>query len=397
MRHVSPANATFALLALSSLAACKVKDPLYCDPSTPCTDSDRPFCDDEGAYAASEGIKHTCIPYPWDAGPDTDAGSSCTPGEWTLDTIVAEGNIGSTSAIVVDSHGVVHVTYTDDAAREVRYAHGGAGNWTIEETTEAGGYYLQMAIDASDRLHVAYPGLPSGVRYLTRLVGAAEFDGELAAGEEANDVGMALDLEGHPTICYSGMTGAAECTAWSPEDWTSLPLPPVESGAGDAVAIDSDGVLHLIVDGIEYTKWTGSEWTSAEAVAGDADFYGAIAVDEVGVPHVAYRELSTGAIRHAYRVGPSDWMREDIDSSVDTLPVAGFVLRPDAMYAVYAEQSTTNLKYAIKRNGVWMPETVDSTATIPRRPSLFVDAKGGVHVSYFDQSDRDLRYAYLCP
>lgn len=32
-------------VSLSSLAACKVKDPLYCDQNTPCTDPARPFCD----------------------------------------------------------------------------------------------------------------------------------------------------------------------------------------------------------------------------------------------------------------------------------------------------------------------------------------------------------------
>jgi hypothetical protein len=71
-----------AVLA-SLLPGCKQTDPLYCDPSTPCTDPDRPFCDDNGEYPASDGIKHTCIPDPFgpDAGPDQcqpDAFIECT-------------------------------------------------------------------------------------------------------------------------------------------------------------------------------------------------------------------------------------------------------------------------------------------------------------------------------
>ena len=53
--------------------ACKVKDPLYCDQNTPCMDADRPFCDLEGEYPASDGIKKTCIPDPFSG---TDGGVS---------------------------------------------------------------------------------------------------------------------------------------------------------------------------------------------------------------------------------------------------------------------------------------------------------------------------------
>jgi alpha-tubulin suppressor-like RCC1 family protein len=66
------------LAALVAASACKIKDPLYCDQDTPCTDSDRPFCDLNGEYPGSEGIKRTCIadPFASDAGPDGDADGS---------------------------------------------------------------------------------------------------------------------------------------------------------------------------------------------------------------------------------------------------------------------------------------------------------------------------------
>jgi hypothetical protein len=65
-----------ALLAVA-LAACKVYDPLYCDVDKMCTDPARPFCDLEGEYPASDGIRHTCIPDPVpDGGGRPDAGRS---------------------------------------------------------------------------------------------------------------------------------------------------------------------------------------------------------------------------------------------------------------------------------------------------------------------------------
>ena len=49
-------------------AGCLKKDPLYCDENTPCADPARPFCDLNGEYSASEGIKRTCIPDPFPDG-----------------------------------------------------------------------------------------------------------------------------------------------------------------------------------------------------------------------------------------------------------------------------------------------------------------------------------------
>jgi alpha-tubulin suppressor-like RCC1 family protein len=81
---VGPTMATMTrcvpLLALALIAACKVYDPLYCDEDRPCIDPDRPFCDLEGAYPASEGVGKTCIPDPSGEGADSDAGSSADGG-----------------------------------------------------------------------------------------------------------------------------------------------------------------------------------------------------------------------------------------------------------------------------------------------------------------------------
>jgi Regulator of chromosome condensation (RCC1) repeat len=61
------------LLVWMVLPACKVYDALYCDEERPCDDPERPFCDIEGQYPASEGIGRTCIPTPTDAGPGAES------------------------------------------------------------------------------------------------------------------------------------------------------------------------------------------------------------------------------------------------------------------------------------------------------------------------------------
>lgn len=64
------------IAALICLAGCKETSELYCCSTlescessgssklVPCTDPARPFCDDQGEFAASDGIRNTCIPDP---------------------------------------------------------------------------------------------------------------------------------------------------------------------------------------------------------------------------------------------------------------------------------------------------------------------------------------------
>jgi hypothetical protein len=69
------------ILFAPELAGCTKIDPLFCSEEKPCSDPERPFCDLEGVYPASEGRGRTCIPDPYaglvDAG-NPDGASSGT-------------------------------------------------------------------------------------------------------------------------------------------------------------------------------------------------------------------------------------------------------------------------------------------------------------------------------
>lgn len=62
MRTSSTLSIAVALATV--LVGCSKSDPLYCDPDTPCDDPDRPYCDLDGEFPASDGLGRTCIAQP---------------------------------------------------------------------------------------------------------------------------------------------------------------------------------------------------------------------------------------------------------------------------------------------------------------------------------------------
>jgi hypothetical protein len=60
----------------------------------------------------------------------------------------------------------------------------------------------------------------------------------------------------------------------------------------------------------------------------------------------------------------------------------------------YYDASNVDLKYATFNGSTWLIETVDSTGTVGRYTSIALDAKGRPHISYLDFANGNLKYAY---
>jgi hypothetical protein len=78
--------AVAATLALAA-GSCSVRDPLFCDPTHPCTDPARPYCDTTGDYDPDH-IRNSCVPDPFgppDARPDaTPSDAPISPAMLTI-------------------------------------------------------------------------------------------------------------------------------------------------------------------------------------------------------------------------------------------------------------------------------------------------------------------------
>lgn len=128
LHHYLSSGLCLLIVGVGVTSACKVHNPLYCDDRTPCSEAGRTFCDLNGEFPASDGIRNTCIAVPVDAAvPDArpiDAAPIC---DYRL-AFVSDRS-GSPQLYWMSSTGGLATVLTDSAADKLDPVWSADGQW----------------------------------------------------------------------------------------------------------------------------------------------------------------------------------------------------------------------------------------------------------------------------
>jgi hypothetical protein len=124
-----------------------------------------------------------------------------------------------------------------------------------------------------------------------------------------------------------------------------------------------------------------ASWTT-EAVDASKDFTNfyqrAIAIDSNDHPHIAY---GGDHLYHAYHDG-TEWHYETVDSSTRVGWYASIALDSSGnVHISYYNRSNGDLKYATDASGAWVTSTIDSAGSVGRYSSIAIDSNDKVHIS----------------
>ena len=135
--------------------------------------------------------------------------------------------------------------------------------------------------------------------------------------------------------------------------------------------------------------------------------YTSIAIDSDTGIHISYYDdwPSYEAVKHAYKPYNGAWSNESIALLGATnyrCPNSIAIDRDNWIYVCFdhkmeAPTPHSSLKFTYKQPGMgWStPEVVDNTATtVGDFCSMKVDNSYGIHISYYDESNTQLKYAY---
>jgi hypothetical protein len=140
-------------------------------------------------------------------------------------------------------------------------------------------------------------------------------------------------------------------------------------------------------------------WKSVTVDSGrNTGYYNSLGHGIDGGVAIAYYDATKGDLKCAMYAEDGEVASWNVDL-VDSLGDVG--LRPSLEHdpagnpaISYYDWTNRNLKYAVYRKETWVIETVDEEGDVGQFSSLHHDAEGRPGISYYDRSNGDLKYAW---
>ncbi|MGB9341165.1 MAG: hypothetical protein WCB63_18125, partial [Polyangiales bacterium] len=100
---------------------------------------------------------------------------------------------------------------------------------------------------------------------------------------------------------------------------------------------------------------------------------------------------------YASELAPGIWTSQNIDGLADVGMHSSLAFDESGQARIsYYDESNRDLKYAVQLSGpLWSLQTIDSQGDVGRHTSIAVDELGHAHISYYDASNGNLKYALI--
>jgi hypothetical protein len=309
---------------------------------------------------------------------------------WTITTVDAAFNptpyepLHSESqyvSLAIDPSGTPHISYFDEKNQRIMYATFANGAWTTKKVTDAVGYgSVLLAFDPAGNPAIGYGGY---------------------------HINMGLE--------YAHLDGSA----WSFEKvadgvgWGKIG----EAGTGyfSSLVIDPEGNPHIVYNNgmkgdsasLMYATKNGTVWTNTVISQKEQNYNPSMVLDRDGLLHVAWIPIdSSGSIKYAEQDGSGNWLVKSVantyDSSSDKNRHPGYQLSlaldsAGNPHISYYDTSDRDLKYVSWNGTDWNTETVPSTVDVGKFSSLAIDGSDQPFIAYYDATDKELRFATKNP
>jgi len=340
---------------------------------------------------------------------------------WNIQVLDSDGITGWWSSIAIDYNQKVHISYYDPEHLDLNYITGKIStSWTktrIKQGDGTQGQFTSIAINpATLRPGILNYNSSHGRMEFTYLYQPPSTWSTQVVDYLGQDVGFGSSLTigntGVPHISYfdqtrSGLKYArAYGISWSKSTVLALP----NNGYYSSIALHPDTLPRiatfdswnqsLIFGGYNNIQWVFDYVQRTH----DVGEYVSMAIDTWGRPHLSYYDSTHQNLNYAYwNIGTSSWVTQTRDDVGDVGMFSSLTLSPDnRVYISYYDAEHGNLKIAYQEPlfGIWNIETVDDGVVLTedydvgQYTSIDLDSGGNPHISYYDKTNADMKYAY---
>ncbi len=291
------------------------------------------------------------------------------------------------------------------------------GDWTIEVVDEGVDGSIDLALDGNDTPHISYD---AGGLFRAEKVGNDWDIDQLT--DQAYRTSIDVDPQGYEHILLFDVSGHNTSLIYAHEDadgWHvgSLGLSGLYVGRYNNLAVDTGGQVHMIFSTWRCMAWVGSRcisWDPDELIyldpTGDGQWqaviaayspeYISLALDAEGNAHISYHNGYHKTLKYTqsgiFLVSPGGYT---VDESAEVGRFTSVAADNQEPHISYYDVTNGDLKYAYGTGPdewhlEWYTETVDSTEDVGQYTSIVLDDEGDPHITYYDAGNGDLRYAY---
>ncbi|MCB0036790.1 MAG: hypothetical protein KDE51_22315, partial [Anaerolineales bacterium] len=306
---------------------------------------------------------------------------------WQVATVDEGSNFDEGVSIAVNENDRPYISYHDVPSRDLKMATFINGEWRIERVRSEGdvGRLSEIAVH-SGALHIIYLNGSTGtLDHSTRVVGRWEHHSVGPSNVLAKRYGLALDSADNPHVAfYDAQAERLKYGSFDGSDWSVRIVDDLPGGVYSTLALDDEDLAHIIyqnVNGSLIYAREGSNFWSLENVVSHAGVYSSMAFDNNGKIAVSYFDPGKNRLALARRPGAA-WSVETVDG-----PSVGLFSRlafdnENRPHIAYYDQAWGDLKYAYP-DAAWQFRTVVSGA-YETAPVLALNG-GAPAVSYHRQ------------
>jgi hypothetical protein len=358
--------------------------------------------DTEGEpHVSYSGQWQTYSTYPFVDGYDLRYAHRTNSG-WEIESI--DTNNARNSSIMIDNSGDPSVIFKgQNRLRYTRRSDLGFTEITNLDWSEFVGLSSSLDMVFLDQPHVSYYDTEGYiVKHAQRNpIGwsATTIDG--AGWKASNNTPLSLSPNGYPHILY------AQYVRWPYESGLHHTYFDGETWVGDIVdedcyydydciyastfnlKVDLQGDVHVFVNSAYLFK--DDNWSEPEPILSPSGSFtpSSITTGSSGKVHVA---LTGDGLVYSYKES-GDWFFEEVDAGGASF--ASIVLDSNENpHISYYDATNGDLKYAKFNGTTWEIETIDTVGDVGSYSSLGIDHLDLAHIAYYDATNGDLKYAH---